>query len=83
MIIVHFNSWKKVPSVDLFFLSNWQTILLNVSDLMLSFLRQRDKLKAGDFFADDVPICPEGWLLVTRVPGSYVFESSIVEAMGL
>ena len=83
MIIVHFNSWKRVPSVDLFFLSNWQTILLNVSDLMLSFLRQRGKLKVGDFFADDVPICPGGWLLVTRVPGSYVFESSIVEAMGL
>ena len=83
MIIVHFNSWKKVPSVDLFFLSNWQTILLNVSDLMLSFLRQRGKLKVGDFLADDVPICPGGWLLVTRVPGSYVFESSIVEAMGL
>ena len=83
MIIVHFNSWKRVPSVDLFFLSNWQTILLNVSDLMLSFLRQRGKLKVGDFLADDVPICPGGWLLVTRVPGSYVFESSIVEAMGL
>ena len=82
MFIVHFNSWKKVPSVDLFFLSNWQTILLNVSDLMLSFLRQRGKLKVGDFLADDVPICPGGWLLVTRVPGSYVFESSIVEAMG-
>ena len=82
MIIVHFNSWKRVPSVDLFFSSNWQTILLNVSDLMLSFLRQRGKLKVGDFLADDVPICPGGWLLVTRVPGSYVFESSIVEAMG-
>ena len=69
--------------MDLFFLPNWQTILLNVSDLMLSFLRQRGKLKVGDFLADDVPICPGGWLLVTRVPGSYVFESSIVEAMGL
>ena len=57
-------------------------MLLNVSGPMLFFLRQHDKLKACDFLADDVPICSEGWLLVTRAPGSYVFELSIVEAMG-
>ena len=34
-------------------------------------------------FADDVLICSEGWLLVTRVPGSYIFELSIVEEMVL
>ena len=35
----------------LFFLSNWQTMLLNVADLMLYFLRQRDELEACDVYA--------------------------------
>ena len=38
--------------MDLFFLSNWQTMLLNVCDLMLSFLRRHDMLGTCDFFAE-------------------------------
>ena len=37
--------------MNLFFLSNWQTMLLNVADLMLYFLRQRDELEACDVYA--------------------------------
>ena len=80
--------------MNLFFLSNWQTMMLNVADLMLYFLRQRDELEACDVYATrliargDVYgramsmlvrcLCPEGWLLVARISGRYVFMSSIV-----
>ena len=37
--------------MNLFFISNWQTMLLNVADLMLYFLRQRDELEACDVYA--------------------------------
>ena len=43
---------KKSPVMDLFFLSNWQTMLLNVCDLMLSFLKRHDMLGTCDFFAE-------------------------------
>jgi hypothetical protein len=52
MFIIHFSSWKKVSSYGPLFLSNWQTMLLNVCDLMLSFLRQLEMLETCDFFAE-------------------------------
>ena len=74
--------------MNLFFISNWQTMLLNVADLMLYFLRQRDELEAcdvyarrlvarGDVYARAMSM-PEGWLPVARISGGYVFVSSIV-----
>ena len=47
-----FQFWEKSPVMDLFFLTNWQTMLLNVCDLMLSFLRRHDMLGTCDFFAE-------------------------------
>ena len=43
--------------MNLFFLSNWQTMLLNVADLMLYFLRQRNELEACDVYAQKAG-CP-------------------------